>query len=220
MKKFILRHEITHDLFDHLELASVLGRYSNVQGKIQRLLASGEIIRIKKGLYTFPAGSRHEPLNPVLAANRIYGPSYVSSDYALARYGLIPERVEEVTSVTVGRPRFFRTPIGNYSYTSRLGGVYPVGVRMFESRAGNYLMATPEKALYDKAADDPRFDGSSMENYLWEDLRIDEEEAARFSPETLAALERYARGRMKKLVRYLMEVADEHRRSAEWVNWC
>ena len=78
---FILRNVIPYDIFDYLELTSVLSRYANVRGKIRRLLADGEMIRIKKGLYTFPAGSRRYPLNPILVANRIYGPSYVSGDY-------------------------------------------------------------------------------------------------------------------------------------------
>ncbi len=209
---FILRNEIPYDIFDYLELTSVLRRYANVRGKIRRLLADGEMIRIKKGLYTFPAGSRRFPLNPILVANRIYGPSYVSGDYALSHYGLIPERVEEVTSVTVGRPRLFRTPVGRFSYASRLGRVYPVGVALLETPEGNALIASPEKALYDKAADDPRFDGNGIPSYLWDDLRIDRDSVRRFSADTLAELALCARGRMKKLVNYLTEVADEQRR--------
>ena len=208
----ILRNEIPYDTFDYLELTSVLSRYANIRGKIHRLLAGGEIIRIKKGLYTFPAGSRRYPLNPVLLANRVYGPSYVSGDYALSYYGLIPERVEEVTSVTVGRSRLFRTPVGRFSYALRFGHDYPIGVNLLETPEGNAFIAAPEKALYDKAADDPRFDGGGIPSYLWDDLRIDRDQVSRFSADLLAELMTCARGRMKKLVNYLVEVVSEQRR--------
>lgn len=132
-----LRSEIKPDLFDYLELTAVLGDYANVRGKIHRLLSGGEIIRIKKGIYTFPEKSRRYPLCLPLVANWLYGPSYVSGDYALARCGLIPETVYTVTSVTTGRPRSFSTPFGNFSYASRLGKVYPIGVALEETPAGS-----------------------------------------------------------------------------------
>ncbi|MBN2342833.1 MAG: hypothetical protein JXX29_22580 [Deltaproteobacteria bacterium] len=46
----------------------------------------------------------------------IHGSSLVSLDYVLAYYGLIPERVHIVTSVTSGRAKMFDTPIGGYVY--------------------------------------------------------------------------------------------------------
>ena len=110
-----IRQLIESDVFDYAQLIDVLSGYGNVRAKIGRLLASGEIIRIKKGIYTFPEYLRRFPLNPCVLANMIYGPSYVSSDYALSYYGLIPERVELVTSMTTGRPRRFSTLVGNFA---------------------------------------------------------------------------------------------------------
>lgn len=48
-----LREQIKTDVFGYLELTSVLSDYANVRGKINRLLANGEIIRIKKGIYSY-----------------------------------------------------------------------------------------------------------------------------------------------------------------------
>jgi len=200
-----LRSKIQSDLFDYLELTAVLEGYSNVRGKIHRLLASGEIIRIKKGIYTFSESHRRHPLNLPLVANWIYGPSYVSGDYALAYYGLIPETVYTVTSVTTGRSRAFSTPFGYFSYSSRLGKVYSVGIALEENTTGSFLIASPEKALYDKVFDDNRFDGSGIPAYLQDDLRLDFELVRHFSPKILTALADVARGRMKPLIQFLLE---------------
>ena len=46
----------------------------------------------------------------------IYGPSYVSKEYALAHHGLIPEGVTLVTSITPKRFKHFKTPVGEFVY--------------------------------------------------------------------------------------------------------
>ena len=74
-----LQRRITREEFDYTVLTSVLGGYAGPRQKIHELLRSRAIVRVKKGLYVF-------------------GPSCVSLEYALAYYGLIPERVETVTS--------------------------------------------------------------------------------------------------------------------------
>jgi len=51
-----------------------------------------------------------------LVVNLLYTPSYVSFDYALSYYGLIPERVYEVTSATLHAKKIFETPLERFSY--------------------------------------------------------------------------------------------------------
>ncbi|MBR6436312.1 MAG: hypothetical protein IKS45_07380, partial [Thermoguttaceae bacterium] len=125
--KIKLRKTIETDVFDHLILEEALSSYGSVRGKINRLLANGEIIRVKKGIYVFPEYLRRDVLDVCVLANMIYGPSYVSADFALARYGLIPETVKVITSVTTGRSRTFSTPLGRFDYRSRLSADYCVG---------------------------------------------------------------------------------------------
>jgi hypothetical protein len=43
--------------------------------------------------------------------------SFDSLDFTLTWYGLIPERVDTVTSITTGRSRIYNTPAGRFSYT-------------------------------------------------------------------------------------------------------
>ena len=200
-----LRLKIQNDIFDYVQLSDALSDFSNIRTKIGRLLASGEIIRIRKGLYTFPEYLRHSPLNPCVVANMIYGPSYVSCDYALSYYGMIPERVELITSMTTGRPREFSTPIGCFSYRQRKAKDYAIGIESVETPSGNFLIASREKAIYDKALTDPRFDGSNIKGYLLEDLRLDEEALSQLNVEALHELRDSAVGRMRRLVNTLLE---------------
>ena len=135
----VLREKIKNDIFDYLQLTDALSSYGNIRGKIGRLLANREIIRIKKGFYTFPEYLRRAPLNPCVLANMLYGPSYVSADYALAYYGLIPERVEVITSMTKGRTRIFSTPLGNFKYFQRNSQDYSIGILCQECAESNFL---------------------------------------------------------------------------------
>ncbi len=185
-----------------------LSGYRKPRDKITRLLAGGTIVRIKKGLYCFGEAFRKEPVSGEYVANLIYGPSYVSLDYALAYHGLIPERVETVTSVTPGRSREFDTPFGTFSYRMLSRPRYSVGALLETAGHLRFLIASPEKALADKVWADKRFNGrpvSDFEAYLSDDLRID--------PETLAVLDRsrlqsiarsYDSAKIHNLVRYLM----------------
>ena len=103
-----LRKSCPTDVFDYNLLMSALKGYKAPHRKITSLLHSGSIIRIKKGLYTFSEVYRQQPIHRGLIANLLFGPSYVSLEYALSYYGFIPERVETVTSVTTKRNKSFR----------------------------------------------------------------------------------------------------------------
>ena len=49
-----------------------------------------------------------------LVANPVYGPSNVSLQTALSAYGMIPEAVPHVTSVTTGKAKRYATELGTY----------------------------------------------------------------------------------------------------------
>src|SRR3989338_11587014 len=53
-------------------------------------------VKLRNGLYALRSDTPHE----LEIANRLYGPSYVSLEYALGFYRLIPETVYTVTSIT------------------------------------------------------------------------------------------------------------------------
>jgi len=113
---FDIRNQIQAEIFDYQTLMSVLSGLASPRDKITDLLKGDAIIRVKKGLYVFGEKYRRYPYSRELLANLIYGPSYISLDCALAFYGLIPEKVEALTSVTPGRSRRFFTPAGLFTY--------------------------------------------------------------------------------------------------------
>ena len=88
-----LRERIGREEFDYSALMSTLSGYANPRDKVTSLLRRGVIVRVKKGLHVFGDADRRRPYSRELLANLIYGPSFVSLDYALAFHGLIPERV-------------------------------------------------------------------------------------------------------------------------------
>lgn len=201
-----LRTAIPGEEFDHLALIQALKGFARPRNKITSLLKQGVIIRVKKGIYVFGKQfSRKAPSREVLA-NMIYGPSYISLDSALQYHGLIPERVEAVTSVTCGRGRRFSTPIGLFIYKRIPMKAYATGfdqVRVDDARF--FLMAVPEKALADKLCDDRGVSItklSDVRDYLSRNLRIDLDLIAKMDPMLLADLAvRYRSRKIRTLSR-------------------
>ncbi len=137
----------------------------------------GVLIRLKKGLYTFSELYQDSSVDTISIANRLYTPSYISFDYALSYYGLIPERVYEVTSATLYAKKVFETPLGRFSYRPIPMEVYALGVDwLYDDINGGKFIATPEKALCDKIRGDRgvgRLKQEKMRAYLMYDLRIE-----------------------------------------------
>ena len=174
-----IRKRIEYEEFDYQTLMNCLEGYSRPRDKLSDLLRKKDIVRIKKGLYIFGDNYRRRPYSREILANLIYGPSYISLEYALHYYGLIPERVEAVTSVTSGRSRKFFTPGGLFVYRNVPLKAFQSGMDMIEIEGGrSFLIATPEKALADKIRDD-RGTGvraqRELQAYLVENLRVDQE---------------------------------------------
>lgn len=101
-------------------------------------------IKLRNGLYALRADPPHE----LEIANRLYGPSYVSFEYALAYYRLIPEAVYTVTSATTKVTREFTIQGKSYEY-SRIKKKAYAGYRLIKEGRARILMAVPEKALVD-----------------------------------------------------------------------
>lgn len=83
-----------------------------------------------------------------LVANRIYTPSYISFESALAHYGLIPEAVFTLTSATNLKTNKFNTPVGSFYYRHLKPDLF-FGYALMEDRGKHYRMAEPEKVILD-----------------------------------------------------------------------
>lgn len=177
MSLLSLRREVKGEIFDYQLLISHLQDVKYPRSKIGRLLKAEEIIRIKKGLYTFGEMWRKEPVSLEIAANLIYGPSCISFEYALFRYGMIAERATTVTSLTIGRAKEFHTPIGTFRYHSIDPKKFGIGIEYIESpTGGGFFIASREKALADLLLRiKPHLSVSELEFFLIEEMRIDKD---------------------------------------------
>ncbi len=163
------------ELPDALWLQGHFSEYANPKARIGRLVRQGFLYRLKRGLYITAEATRSNfAMNK--AANRIYGPSYISFVYALRWYGLIPEHVVHITSATYkkGRTKRYDTPVGSFLYRDVPAAAYPCGICFVGDGRDRFLMASAEKALCDELY---RISGirsnARMEDLLFEDLRLD-----------------------------------------------
>jgi len=175
----------------HGALLSILGEYRSPNDKIVRMIDDGLLLPIKRGLYAVSPEINGKPLSLTLVANLLYGPSYVSMDYALYHYGIIPERVVEVTSMTTRRGKKYDLAVGRFSYTHSPSEFYAIGIdRVENSDKTGFLMASPEKALCDKLVFTRNLNIKSreaIEKLVFDDLRIDEDSLARFDIKVIEA---------------------------------
>jgi predicted transcriptional regulator of viral defense system len=170
-----IRKRAQAEEIDYLFLMDCLSAYKQPRDKLTNLLKSGQIIRVKKGIYVFGKEYRRRPYSLEVLSNLIYGPSYVSFEYALSYYNLIPEKVMRITCASNKRIKHFSTPVGEFVYHYLASEKFASGVtweRVDEKT--HFLIATREKALADYVARMKPFTSrEDLRQYLIEGMRID-----------------------------------------------
>lgn len=101
-------------------------------------------LKIRNGLYTL----QRDPASEEAIANRLYAPSYNSFEYALARYGIIPESTYSITSATTRITREFIVNNKSFTYSHIKKKAYR-GYKTEKVGGITILIAEPEKALMD-----------------------------------------------------------------------
>ncbi len=155
-------------LLDTIRMRHLLHDVSDVRGKIARMLSSGELIQLRRGLY-----ANRPNIDARCLAGSIYGPSYVSFETALAWHGMIPEAVIECISATTKRAASFENAFGRYHYRHVPEEVYPVGIRRVTNLDLPFLIASPTKGLCDRIALEAGFRSLPDVARWLEGMRID-----------------------------------------------
>lgn len=106
----------------------------------------GYIRRVVNRWYVFSKMLRQEEL--LLISNRIYPPSYVSLEWAMSYYQLIPEGVYTITAVTTLKTQKFNTDIGTFSY-KHVKPSLMFGYRLISFENTMFKLAEPEKLILD-----------------------------------------------------------------------
>jgi predicted transcriptional regulator of viral defense system len=138
-------------VFTRVEVAAWVGGTADAEAAlVKRALAAGEVVRICRGLYCLGSRHRGRPIDSLIIAQLIMGPSYVSLEAALAFHGWLPEAVEMVTSASSARSRRFHTPIGGFRFDRVPQHRLFAGVcRVPRGDGQAAFIATPLKALAD-----------------------------------------------------------------------
>lgn len=166
-------------------------RENTISQNVSRWLKSGDIIRLKNGVYATKNSYnkyRHEEGYHALIANILRYPSYVSLEYILAESDILTEATYPITSITLKNSRTYQNPTGTYIYHSISNRLF-TGYLRRHFLEHEYLIATKAKALFDylylKASSlANNFEGRN----LVEDLRL---KLDSFAPEDFKELESY-----------------------------
>jgi len=156
-------------------LKSLLGGYSNPNMKIKLWVEQGYLVPLKRGLYIVAQVITHQEPCIELIANHLYTPSYVSLQYALRQYGLIPERVMLITNITTRHARNFSNALGSFAYHNVGRAYFALGITSRTEGSSTYMIATAEKALVDTILFTTKVPNSlvGLEQFLEEDMRFD-----------------------------------------------
>ena len=168
--------EIGNIPIDTAVLKSLFPNHKSVHNKISTLEKTGKLIRLKKGMYVVSPRESGKLLSLELIANHLYGPSYVSMESALRFYGLIPESIASLQSMTTKHTRDFTNILGTFVYTQCSKEYFSIGIRQEVRENNASLIACPEKALCDLIIHTPNLNlrfQRELRTYLEEDLRFD-----------------------------------------------
>jgi len=109
----------------------------------------GLIIKLRKGLYILNEKDRKIHPSRIFLANSLYSPSYVSTEYALGYYDLIPEKVEDVTSITTKKTAKFTNSFGTFLYQHLKTSLFFGFTEIEDENEIPVFVAEPEKAVLD-----------------------------------------------------------------------
>lgn len=117
--------------------------------QLARWVKDGRLIKLHKGFYTLAEPYRKIKPEIFSIANSLKSPSYVSLQSALSWYGLIPEFVPVITSVSTGRPQVLETPFGRFEYRHVSKNFFWGYQKVELSERQQSFVAVAEKALLD-----------------------------------------------------------------------
>ena len=192
------------------DLAIKYKNYVDVKNKIRREVQSGRLVQITRGLYETDARADGKYL-----ASIICGPSYLSFDYALYIYSLIPETVYKTyTSASFQKRKIkkYNNHFGTFTYRDIPADAYPLGVLLYEENGYSYQIATPEKALCDKLYSLPPVKNlTELRALLFDDLRIDEDELMKLNKEIIEKIAPwYPANNLKLFVKFFRKWIKKH----------
>ena len=195
-------------IYDFQNLRIKYKEYSNIYQKINNECKKGILVKIKRGLYSDDLYNDKEVI-----ANICYNPSYISFEYALSYYGVIPEFVSTFTSATFGKKnnKIYHMKDCTFDYKNVPDEVFPMGILIMKnSKDISYKIASKEKALCDLLYSKyPVRSIKDLKTLLFEDMRIDENEFLKMNVEFIKEIAPlYHSNSLNVLKKYLNKETD------------
>ena len=195
-------------IYDFQNLRIKYKEPSNIYQKINNECKKGILVKIKRGLYSDDFYNDKEVI-----ANICYNPSYISFEYALSYYGVIPEFVSTFTSATFRKKnnKIYHTKDSTFDYRSVPDEVFPMGILIMKnSKDISYKIASKEKALCDLLYSKyPVRSIKDLKILLFEDMRIDENELLKMNVEFIKEIAPlYHSNSLNVLKKYLNKETD------------
>lgn len=159
-----------YHIFTSLQVKNIFFDQKNIITQLAFWIKKGYLQRIREGIYVLSNDINR--INPVVFAGKIYEPSYLSMEFALNYYGIIPDIPGTYTSITSRTTKYFKNSFGNFTYQK----VKPEFFIGYEARTENNIsfnIATPEKALMDYVYLNKNRIINSDD--FWREMRIDED---------------------------------------------
>ena len=197
------------DVFTKDDIAEIIHDKKAPKKYIERLATQGILTRIKLNTYAFT-----EDADLLAIANGLVDYSYLSFESALAHYGMIPERVSLIMSVTASdRPREYKTPIGQFVYLKQNSNLFSAGMSSEIRPSGRrVLVASREKAvcdtLYRSKMPFSKMSISEFADFLFNGLRIEEEAIKQLRIMQISSFIPYYRTKGPQLLSELLERSD------------
>ncbi len=135
-----------YPIFTASEVKSIFFDQKNITNQIAFWLKKGYLEKIKDGLYVLSRVKNE--INPMIFAGKIYEPSYLSLEFALNYYGIIPDIPGTYTSVTSRTTKYFKNRFGYFTY-QKVKPDFFSGYEVRSEKSVSFNIATPEKALVD-----------------------------------------------------------------------
>jgi hypothetical protein len=188
------------------QLLKLLGIYSHsTRVQLGRWQKNNKVIKLRKNLYLLNPQYRQIKPSRAFLSKEIYGPSYVSLEYALSFYGLIPERVSDVTCVTTKKTAHFENRFGKFFYQHIKPAAFTGFVEQIDELKLKYFIAVPEKAVVDfiylnKNRFNKDFEAELEESFRFQNAdTLDKSKLIRFS-------ELFANDKVKRIVKQVTKL--------------
>lgn len=180
-----------------------------IRVQISRWVNFGRLIKVRNGIYALSDAYKASAVNKEYIATFASRPSYISLEYALAGYGLIPERVPNITVVTTKRSEKLKFS-GNYFIYKHImpklfWGYIPKGEKNFEA-----FYAEPEKAILDIFY----FTSGSLNRAYMEEMRFQNLEILN-AEKLMKYAGRFDRPRIIRAAKLFLEFAEKEKEMRE-----